>query len=219
MDRKTVIESLKQLRAGENSKKNFKQKIDLVIPLRNINLKKPSDQIDDYVILPQPTGKKLKFCALVGKELIGKARETCDTAILNEEFSQWEKKPREMRKLVRKYDYFIAQANIMPQIAKTFGKYLGTKGKMPNPKLGLIVQPAAQELKTIQEKISKMAMIAVKKQPNIHMLVGSEEMDNEGITENILAAYEKVKHLLPKGKHQIKAVYLKLTMSKPIRLE
>ena len=43
-----------------------------------------------------------------------------------------------MKKLVKKYDFFLASGPNMPAVATTFGKVLGPVGKMPSPQLGIL---------------------------------------------------------------------------------
>lgn len=215
MDNKTVIEALEKLR--KNTKKlKFSQTIDLIISLKHFNTKK-GEKIDDYVQIKHPF-KKLKFCALVGKELAENAKKNCETTITKDEFENWAKTPREIKKLVRKHDYFFAQANLMPDIARTFGKYLGTKGKMPNPKLGQIIPPNG-ELAPAIARLKTTIVLKTKNQPNIHTSIGTEKMKNEDIAENAITIIEKIMQDLPNGKQQLKHIYIKKTMSKTIKLE
>ncbi|PIO00146.1 hypothetical protein COT72_03220 [archaeon CG10_big_fil_rev_8_21_14_0_10_43_11] len=216
VEKQAALDAIAQLKEQAKSRK-FTQKFDLIFSLREFNIKK-GDKIDDYLLLPHGTGRTSKFCALVGKELIVDAKKICDTAILVDDFEEWASNPRKIRKLVRSHHYFIAQANIMPQIAKTFGKYLGSVGRMPNPKLGQVIAPNA-DLKATVTRINKIAILKAKKQPNLHLLIANTEMADEDIWNNIRVVYDKVLADLPKGKQQLRHVFIKLTMSKPIILE
>ncbi len=215
MEDKTVLEKIAKLKK-ESKKRNFSQKFDLVISLKEFNIKK-GDKIDDYVLLSNTTGKNCRFCALVGNELVEQAKKFCDTTILVDDFAEWEN-PRKIRKLVRSHDYFIAQANLMASIAKTFGKYLGSKGKMPNPKLGLVVAPNGN-IEDLIKRLRNTVILKATKQPSIQVTIGNEEMKDEEILGNIKVVADKIIKDLPKGKHQIKHIMLKLTMSKPEILE
>ena len=113
MDKKAIIDALKK--AKENSKKrNFKQTYDLIINLKDIDTKKV--QINQYIQLNYGIGKKIKICALVGSEMLGPAKEVCDGAIPVDDFDKYSDKIK-AKKLANSYDYFIAQATIMPKIA------------------------------------------------------------------------------------------------------
>lgn len=216
LDKKTAIQAIQQLKAENIGKRKFQQKFDLIFSLKDFNIKK-GDKVDDYVVLPNPIGRNTKICAFVGNELETQAKKLCDTVVLIDEFDSWASKKREIRKLVRRHHFFIAQANIMPKIAQTFGKYLGSVGKMPNPKLGLVVSPTGN-LSEVIEKVRKTVLLDAKKQPNIHTIIGNQDSDEEMLWQNIHTIEDRLLHILPKGKNQIRQVTIKMTMSKPIKL-
>lgn len=216
MEKQEIINKLKELR--ENSKKRkFSQSIDFSIVLKEINLKNPEERIEDFLILPNKIEKAVKICALVDKDLSTQAKETCDKVIVVNEFSKWNGKSREIKKLADEYDFFIAQATIMSDIAKTFGKFFGPKGKMPNPKSGSIVPPN-KDLKEVVERLKKTIHVKAKKQPVISARVGTEEMPDEKIAENILYIYNNILPKIPRKEQQIKKKTIKLTMSKSVML-
>ncbi len=217
MEKQEIIKAIKE--AKENSKKrNFIQSIDLIINLRGLNLKKAEEQIEKYVVMPHNRGKEPKICALVGRELLEEAKKEADTVISVDEFNKYAKDKKITKKLAKEHDFFIAQANVMPKVAAAFGRVLGPKGKMPNPKAGCVVPPNAQ-LKPLVEKLKKTLKIAAKEKPLIQVKVGTEKKPEEEVVENISAIYETVLHSLPGEKNNIKNVYVKLTMGKSIKIK
>lgn len=213
MDRQQVLGALKK--AKENSKqRNFKQSYDLIINLNNFDTKK--NDINAFISLPYERGKKIKICALVGRELEDNAKKSCDEVIVSDDFQKISKK--EIKKLAGEFSYFIAQANLMSQIATFFGGVLGPRGKMPNPKVGCIVPPNAN-LAPLCEKLQKMVRVSNKKSPLLQCSIGTEEMEQEKIADNFMTVYNTILNLLPNEKNNIKDVSLKLTMGKPIIVE
>lgn len=215
-EKELFIKALKDLRSS-SKKRNFNQSVDLIILLKNLDLKKAENKKEFFVTLPREIDKKVKVCAFVGPETYEEAKKNCDLAILQEEFDSYAKNPRKMKKLARDYDWFIAQANIMPQVASAFGKVLAPRGKMPNPKAGCIFPPKAS-LKPIVEKLRKTVKISIKKAPMVQVRVGTESMKDEDIIENIIHVFESVLHNLPNEKNNIKSVLLKFTMSAPVKV-
>ena len=214
MDKNKLIEIIKKAR---NTKRNFEQKFDLIINLKNLNLKKPEENINTFLVLPYPIGKKIRVCALVGDELASKAKECCDKVIHKDEFSKYNDK-KLIKKLAREYDYFVAQGDLMVEIAKVFGKVLGPRGKMPNPKTGCIVGQSAN-LKSLIEKLNRTISLRTKNELVIKTIVGSERMSDEEIAENILFVYNQLLHLLPQEKNNIRNIFIKLTMGKPVEVK
>jgi len=208
---------LKAIQKLEKGKRKFKQTYELIINLKGLNLKKPDEQVEFWMQLPKTTGKPKKIGAFVGPELLEQAKEACDVVISHDDFGNYTDK-KTIKKLSKSCDYFIAQANLMADVAKTFGRYLGPHGKMPNPKAGCVVPPKAN-LKPLVEKLKNTIKVSAKIQPSIKTAAGNENMKEEDIAENMTAIYNNVLDKLPQEKHNIKNVLIKLTMSKPIKVE
>ncbi len=198
-----IEEAVKELK--KEKKRKFDQTVDLIINLKNIDLKKPENRIKKEIELPHGRGKDAKVGIFSEKFGIGKAKI--------EEISKDKKKAK---KLAKEYDFFIATADLMPFIGKTLGRYLAPRGKMPQP-----VPPTftKEQIDKIIEKKKKSILINVKTSPLIQVPVGKESMDEKEIIENVEHVLKSVVNALPKGRSQIKSVYLKLTMSKPIKIE
>ncbi|MBN1274870.1 50S ribosomal protein L1 [Candidatus Woesearchaeota archaeon] len=214
------IESVtKALQAAKEQSKErkFSQTVDLIIALKGLNLKKPEEQVEFFVDLPHAPGKQRKICALVGPDLEEKAKESCDLVITQAGFDKYKDK-KEVKKLATTYDYFIAQADLMPKVAAAFGRALGPRGKMPNPKAGCILPPKAP-VQPVVERLQKLARIAAKKQLAIQLAVGKDDMPERDVAENVLAVYNHLAHHLPAEKNNIKHAYLKYTMGKPVLLD
>lgn len=213
METKEIKKTVEELSKG--SERKFTQSYDLLFSLKELNLKKPEEQVEFFMQLPNPTGKKRKVCALVGPELHDEAKKVADTVIELADFDKYDKK--KMRKIASEHDWFIGQANIMPKVAATWGRVLGPRGLMPNPKAGCIVPPKTS-LEPIYERLQKTIKISVKKQLNIQVMVGRQDMDAAKVAENIKQVHDQVIHHLPKENNNVKSVMLKLTMSKPVKL-
>ncbi len=213
MDKKLILDVLKKIKESSNKRK-FKQSVDFIIGFKSLDLKKPDNQLDLFITLHHPKGKKVKVCALVGPELIDQAKKECDMAIAVDDFGKYGKK--EVKKLSKDYDFFIAQANIMPKVAASFGRILGPKGKMPNPKAGCIVTPGAN-IKALCDKLQKTIHVSVKKDPLFQCLVGLEDSNEEEVADNIMDVYNSILSHLPSNEHNIKRMYLKLTMGPSVR--
>ncbi len=203
--------------ARKSGKRGFVQSVDLVVPLIGLDLKKPEHQVDFFIDLPHGSGKKMKVCALIGPELQPEAKSACDGMVLQEDFPNYGKNKKLTRKLVRQYDFFIGQANIMPQVASTFGRVLGPKGKMPNPKAGCIVPPKAV-LKPLVEKLQSIVHVTAKTVPIVQCKVGNESMSDDALAANVIVIYDQLVHVLPASEQNVKAAFVKLTMGVPVTI-
>ncbi len=209
MDKEQILATLKKLREI-SPKRNFKQSLDIILNLRGLDLKKPEHQVNMFVALPYGTGKKISVCAFVDSDMEPKAKEACDETITLEQFERFKLKSV-VKKLAAKYDVFIAQASIMPKVATVFGRYLGPRGKMPNPKMGGVLAPNAN-LKQLCERLQKTVYLITKNEPTVKCRVGNEDSKDEEIAENVAAVYSSVVSKLPNDVQNVKSTMIKLTM-------
>ena len=105
----------------------------------------------------------------------------------------------------------------MPKVASAFGRVFGPRGKMPNPKSGAVVPPNAN-LKPLYEKFQRIVRASTKSAPLIQCPIGTEDMNANDIVENALTVYTSLLQVLPNEKHNIKDIYIKLTMGKPVKV-
>jgi len=146
-----------------------------------------------------------------------KAEESCDKVILDKDFEQYKKDPKIIKKLAAEYDYFIAQANLMPQIAQIFGKYLGPRSRMPNPKAGCIVTPKT-DLRDLTSKLQMTVRLSAKGQMQVQAAIGTEDTDIKQAADNVYTLFDQLIHHLPKSEDNIRKVIVKYTMSEPIEV-
>ncbi len=196
MEKKQILEALKKLRES-SKKRNFSQSVDLIINLKEIDLKKPEEQVDFFTTLHYPSAKKRKVCAFVDGQLLDDAKEIFDKIITPDDFDQYSKDKKTAKKLAGQYDFFVAQANLMPKVAAAFGRYLGTRGKMPNPKAGCVVPPKGAALKPLYEKLQNTVKVTAKTAPLIQVFVGKENLKDDELAENLIEIYSQVESKLP----------------------
>ena len=196
-------------------KRKFSQTIDLIVALKDLDMKDSEQHVDFYVQLHHDRGKPVKMAALVGPELQAKADGVFDTVIVEKDFGNLKDK---LKLMATENAYFIAQANLMPKVAQHFGRVLGPRGKMPNPKAGCIVN-LKTDLKALYAKLQKTVRISVKVQPQLQLAVGNEAMDEKIIIDNIHTIYDQLVHHLPKGENNVNKVYVKLTMGPPVEVK
>ena len=153
-----IKEALVELR--KEDKRKFQQSVDLIINLRGIDPKR--DNISAVVGMPNKIKEK-KICGFFNKK-----SNIIDT-ITPAEFVSYKDK-KSLKNLVKKYDFFVAQASLMPSVATAFGKALGPAGKMPSPQLGILMQDDENQLKNMVERIGKSVKIRVN-QASIKIIV------------------------------------------------
>ncbi len=207
MDLKKDLEkALEELR--KNKEKKFNQTVDLIVNLQKFDVKKSNITI--FVHVPHRIKEK-KIAGFL--EIKNKDIET----ITPNEFKNYSSK-KDLKKVSKKFDFFIAQSSLMPKVATVFGKALGPSGKMPSPQLGIIMDVNEKNIKAIKEKVNDSVKVKIK-EASIKMAIGKQNMKNEEIIENIMVVYNAIIKALPRDKENIKNLEIKFTMTKPIKIK
>jgi len=207
MELKEQLETaLKELRKEKERK--FDESLDLIINLQKFDIKK--NQVNLFVSVPHKIKDK-KICGFLEIK-----NDLVDT-ITKSEFKKYSTKS-EIKKLVNKYDFFIAQASVMPLVATTFGRALGPSGKMPSPQLGILMNVDDKQIKELKERINHSVKIKTK-EASIKVSIGKKSMKDEDLVENITTVYNAIIKVLTRGKENIKNIELKFSMSKPQKIK
>ena len=213
MNKEEIQKALEEVK--KQPQKKFVQSYDLIINLKDYDSKQ--SPFDTFVNLPYSKGKKCKIAAFVDQQLAEQASKFCDFVIRDTEFDKYKEDKKLTKKLAQQYDYFIAQATIMPKIAAVFGKALGARGKMPNPKLGCVVPPNAN-LEPLVKKLVTTVRLSAKKGTNLQCIVGKQDQSEAQVIDNILAVYQTAIKHLPNEAQNVRVVLLKTTMGKPVKI-
>src|SRR5512136_32237 len=117
------------------------------------------------------------------------------------------------------FDMAIATPQVMGKVGR-LGRILGTRGLMPNPKAGTIVQP--DELpRVIREARQGRVEFKVDMTGNLHVNIGKVSFTPDQILENFMALMDAVNRARPSGAKgiYIRRITLASTMSPGIRVD
>jgi len=199
MEQKKIDEAISEI---SERKRKFVQNFDLLVNLKNIDLKKPENKFSKNIILPYGKGKDVEIAVI---------SDSVPNAVNKKDIENLGKDKSKLREFIKKYEFFLCEAPLMPLVGKVLGRYLGPKGKMP------IILPPGKDPDQMTEELKNSVRISIRDSPTIHVSVGREDMNPNNVKENIERVLEEIKKSLP-PKVQIKNVYLKLTMSNPVRI-
>ncbi len=213
LDTKALIESVKEAKS-KAEKRKFTQSVELIINLRDIDMKKPESKIQESIELPNAVGKQGKVCVIATGELALKARKAgADLVIERAELEALAADKKRQKTLVNDYDYFISEAPLMPTVGRVLGAVLGPKGRMPTP-----VAPNANIADLIQKQ-RKTVQIRLRGQPILQCRIGTEDMSDEQIAQNIEAVITRLEGKLKRGIKNIRSVVVKTAMGSPIKIK
>jgi large subunit ribosomal protein L1 len=194
-------------------KRKFVQSIDLAINLKDVDMKKPENRLNEEIVLPEGKGKDVRIAMIAEGDVAHQARDFVDTVITAGELEELAKDKKEAKKLANSHEFFIAQTDLMSTVGRYLGTVLGPRGKMPKP-----VPPAAP-VGPIADRLRKTVRLRTKEQPIIHLSVGREDMNDKAIAENVFTVLQHVERKMEKGLNNFKSVYLKTTMGPSVKVE
>ena len=213
MAEKKIVDSVgKVLEESKKLDRKFKQKIDLVINLKNLDLTIPKNRIDEEIILPHGRGSEAKIALFASGELALKSKKHVDLLIKPEEIEDFSTDKGKFKKVADAHHFFIAEAPLMPTIGKTLGTVLGPRGKMPKP-----VPPNA-DVSGLVKNLRSTVKVRSKSNKTFHTIAGEETMSKEDIAENISAIIKRLEGKLERGRMNIGSVYVKTTMGPSERI-
>lgn len=185
-------------------KRRFKQSLELIIVLKDVDVKELKNSIS-LITLPYFNDSKV----VVFSEI--KRSDINAESISLKEIETISQNKRLAKKLARSFDFSLAETKLIPVIGKLLGKFLAPLGKMPIPITD------EKKLNENIEKLKKSRKINLK-QNQIQVKIGKEDMKLEELFENAKSVINQIVSVLPNGEKNIKKIYVKLTMSKPIRV-
>ncbi|HII41139.1 MAG TPA: 50S ribosomal protein L1 [Thermoplasmata archaeon] len=191
--------------------RTFKETVEVALNLREVDLSVPKNRIDEEVLLPKGRGKQVKICVFASGELAMKVRPVADLVIQPQEIEEYAGNKRKAHILARNFDFFVAEAPLMPVIGKRLGIVLGPRGKMPRP-----VPPTADPSNMIKN-MRNTVRVRSKDRRTFHAAIGTRDMPPEDLAENLDALVRRVMGKLERGRDNIASAYVKTTMGPAVR--
>jgi len=204
-------EAIKEL-LEKGEKRKFKQSIEMIIVFKDIDPKKPEFKIREQVFLPYSPKKDPEICIVADGDLALQAKSLGVKNVIDRQIlDELSKDKKKAKKVAKNCDVVLVQTDLMSVVGRVLGPALGPRGKAPLP------LPPRADLASLLERYKRLAIVRIKDQPQIQVRIGSEDNKPEELRENALAVLNTIENKL-KGLSSISAIYLKKTMSKPIKV-
>ena len=210
--KETISKAISEVRA-KTEKRKFNQSIELAVRLREIDFKKTESRISENLELPTPTSKDVKVAVVAGGDLATRARAAgADLIIGKDDLDKMGREKKQARKVAQNYDFFVAEAPLMPLVGKTLGQILGPRGKMPTP-----IPPTAP-IDDIIKRFRRNVRLKMKDQAVVQCKVGTEDMPDDALVQNIQTVISRLEAKLEKGPKNIKSIAIKASMGPPVKI-
>ena len=199
----------KALKAGKP--RRFRQSVDLIVVLKDVDVKSPSGRLREIVTLPNKPPKEPKVCVVAEGDMALKAKELEGVEVIGRNELQEMRNNRKLaKKLAKRCDWVLVQAPLMGLAGGILGPALGPRGKAPTP-----VPPNA-DIAALVERFKRSVWVRIRNQPQVMVRVGTEDMEPGKIVENIRAILNAIEGKLGHGK--IAKIYVKKTMGPPVQV-
>ena len=205
----SIEEAVKLVKASSFTK--FDGTVNVAFKL-NLDPKQADQQIRASIVLPHGTGKTKRILAIVKGDKAEEAKAAGADFVGAEDL---------LTKMDKEnwfdFDIIVASPDMMPVLGR-YGKKLGPKGLMPNPKTGTVTP----NIKGVIENIKKGQIeYRLDKEANIHSVIGKVSFDEKKLVENFNALYDALKAAKPaaaKGKY-IENITIAATMAPGVKIQ
>jgi large subunit ribosomal protein L10Ae len=123
-----------------------------------------------------------------------------------EDLKKLNKNKKMVKKLAKKYDFFLASANMIKQIPRLLGPGLTKAGKFPT------LLAATEDMQEKIDEIKATIKFQMKKVMCMNVAVGNVELDKQENIVNVQLAANFLASLLKKQWQNIGVIYIKSTM-------
>jgi large subunit ribosomal protein L1 len=197
------------LKAGKP--RRFRQSVELIVVLRDVDLNKPENRINLLVELSHPP-KLNKIGAFAhGAFEVQVKNAGVDAVITKDQIEALAGNKRAIRKLAKQYDFFVSSPDLMPLLGRVVGPIFGPRGKMPE------VVPPNADVKAVVERLRRAVRLRIRNEPVVKVRIGSEAQRPEEILENALVVLEEINRKFPLRQH-LRDLYIKKTMGPPVKV-
>lgn len=203
----SLNEALEFLVANPAAK--FDESIEVAIKL-GIDPKKSDQSVRGAVVLPHGLGKESRVLVFAAGEKEAEAKAA------GADFTGGEDIAKKIQEGWLEFDAVVATPDMMKVVGK-LGKVLGTRGLMPNPKVGTVTMDIAKAVKDLKRG---KAEFKSEKAGIVHTAVGKRSFGAPKLLENTRALIEAVAKTKPassKG-HFIGKLTLSSTMGQGLRV-
>jgi len=196
-------------RALEASKRTrFDQSVELVVTLRDFDVKGSEGRFREVVFLPHKPPKEPTICVVAAGDLLLEAKKLGVVTISREDLQAMRGDKKKVKSIGRQCDWVLVSPDLMGQVGSVLGPALGPRGKVP------VAIPPRASLAELVENYKRATWVRVRGQPQIMTRIGTASMNINDIVENALAVLNVIESRL--GASKVNRVYVKTTMGVPI---
>mmetsp|Transcript_9553 Transcript_9553/g.13682 ORF Transcript_9553/g.13682 Transcript_9553/m.13682 type:complete len:223 (+) Transcript_9553:103-771(+) len=193
---------------GEGKKRNFTETVEIQITLKNYDPQRDK-RFSGTFKLPQIPRPNLKCCMLGNAAHCEQADRIGIDHMSVEDLKKLNKNKKLVKKLAKKYDFFMASDNMIKQIPRLLGPGLTKAGKFPT------LLSSGEDMQEKIDEVKATIKFQMKKVMCLNVAVANVDMEKQQIIVNVQLAANFLASLLKKQWQNIGQMYIKSTMGPP----
>jgi large subunit ribosomal protein L10Ae len=192
-------------------KRNFVETIEAQISLKNYDPVRDK-RFSGTFKLPTVPRPNLKCCVLGNAAHCEQADRIGVDHMSVEDLKKLNKNKKLVKKLAKKYDFFMASDNMIKQIPRLLGPGLTKAGKFPTLIAG------GDDMQSKIDEVKATIKFQMKKVMCLNVAVGNVSMDSQKVIVNTQLAANFLASLLKKQWQNIGCIYIKSTMGPAVQI-
>jgi len=195
-------------KAGEEvqgKKRNFVETVEIQVSLKNYDPQRDK-RFSGTFKLPSIPRPNLKCCMLGNAAHCEQADRIGVAHMSVDDLKKLNKNKRLVKKLAKKYDFFLASDNMIKQIPRLLGPGLTKAGKFPT------LLSSSDDMQEKIDEVRSTIKFQMKKVMCLNVAIGNVEMEKQQIIVNTQLAANFLASLLKKQWQNIGQMYIKSTM-------
>mmetsp|Transcript_3746 Transcript_3746/g.7419 ORF Transcript_3746/g.7419 Transcript_3746/m.7419 type:complete len:231 (-) Transcript_3746:405-1097(-) len=189
----------------KGKKRNFTETIEIQITLKNYDPQRDK-RFSGTFRLPTIPRPNIKCCMLGNAAHCEQADRIGIDHMSVDDLKKLNKNKKLVKKLAKKYDFFLASDNMIKQIPRLLGPGLTKAGKFPTLLAG------GEDMQEKVDEVKSTIKFQMKKVMCLNVAVGNVAMEKQEIIVNTQLASNFLASLLKKQWQNIGQIYIKSTM-------
>jgi large subunit ribosomal protein L10Ae len=192
-------------------KRNFIETVECQITLKNYDPQREK-RFSGTFKLPTVPRPNLKCCMLGNAAHCEQADRIGVDHMSVEDLKKLNKNKKLVKKLAKRYDFFLASDNMIKQIPRLLGPGLTKAGKFPT------LLSSSDDMQEKINEVKSTIKFQMKKVMCMNVAVGNTDMEKKEIIVNVQLAANFLASLLKKQWQNIGQMYIKTTMGPPMQI-
>jgi len=192
----------------KGKKRNFTETIELQVTLKNYDPQRDKRFSGTFRLpnLPRPNLK----CCMLGNAVHCEQADKIDVDSMSvDDLKKLNRNKKLVKKLAKRYDFFMASDNMIKQIPRLLGPGLTKAGKFP------ALLASGEDMQEKIDELKSTIKFQMKKVMCLNVAVGNVSMTKKEVIVNVQLAANFLASLLKKQWQNIGVMYIKSTMGPP----